>query len=201
MAAVSKQRFTGENTGEEPSGVSPKSKNMSQPLHSSGICKWFNGRMGFSFLSMTAKGGVTLDSLIEVFMQKSKLHMVGFRSLKEGQAVAFTFKESAKSLESIQVTGPGGIFCIGKRRPEDKNIQKHTARGDQSYNCGGLDYPAKECKLLPQPKQCHFCQSTSHMVANCPTKAQQSPSSQGKPAYFQEEEDIHGSALLPETPE
>lgn len=69
------------------------------------------------------------------------------------------------------------------------------------YNCGGLDHHAKECKLPPQPKKCHFCQSISHMVANCPAKAQQSPSSQGKPAYFREEEDMHSSALLPETRE
>lgn len=69
------------------------------------------------------------------------------------------------------------------------------------YNCGGLDHHAKECKLPPQPKKCHFCQSISHMVANCPAKAQQSPSSQGKPAYFREEEDMHSSPLLPETRE
>lgn len=69
------------------------------------------------------------------------------------------------------------------------------------YNCGGLDHHAKECKLPPQPKKCHFCQSISHMVANCPAKAQQSPSSQGKPAYFREEEDMHSSGLLPETRE
>lgn len=69
------------------------------------------------------------------------------------------------------------------------------------YNCGGLDHHAKECKLPPQPKKCHFCQSISHMVANCPVKAQQSPSSQGKPAYFREEEDMHSSALLPESRE
>ncbi|ELR47564.1 hypothetical protein M91_05784 [Bos mutus] len=38
----------------------------------------------------------------------SKLHMEGFGSLKEGEAVEFTFKKSAKGLESIRVTGPGG---------------------------------------------------------------------------------------------
>lgn len=49
------------------------------------------------------------------------------------------------------------------------------------YNCGGPDHHAKECQLPPQPKKCHFCQSTSHMVANCPIRSQQSlPGSQGK---------------------
>uniref|UniRef100_A0A493SWS3 Lin-28 homolog A n=1 Tax=Anas platyrhynchos platyrhynchos TaxID=8840 RepID=A0A493SWS3_ANAPP len=133
---------------------------------------------------------------------QSKLHMEGFRSLKEGEAVEFTFKKSSKGLESIRVTGPGGVFCIGsERRPKGKSLQKRRSKGDRCYNCGGLDHHAKECKLPPQPKKCHFCQSISHMVANCPAKAQQSPSSQGKPAYFREEEDMHSSPLLPETRE
>ncbi|KFV50929.1 Protein lin-28 A, partial [Tyto alba] len=120
---------------------------------------------------------------------QSKLHMEGFRSLKEGEAVEFTFKKSSKGLESIRVTGPGGVFCIGsERRPKGKSLQKRRSKGDRSTP-------------PPQPKKCHFCQSISHMVANCPAKAQQSPSSQGKPAYFREEEDMHSSALLPETRE
>ncbi|KAG8143146.1 hypothetical protein E2320_000407 [Naja naja] len=133
---------------------------------------------------------------------QSKLHMEGFRSLKEGEAVEFTFKKSSKGLESIRVTGPGGIFCIGsERRPKGKNLQKRRSKGDRCYNCGGLDHHAKECKLPPQPKKCHFCQSIAHMVANCPIKTQQSPSSQGKPTYLREEEEMHSSPFLPETRE
>lgn len=133
-------------------------------------------------------------------MQQSKLHMEGFRSLKEGEAVEFTFKKSAKGLESIRVTGPGGVFCIGsERRPKGKNMQKRRSKGARCYNCAGLDHHAKECKLPPQPKKCHFCQSINRIVASCPLKAQQAPSSQGKPAYFrEEEEEIHSSAMLPE---
>ncbi|NXU81408.1 LN28A protein, partial [Oreotrochilus melanogaster] len=202
MGSVSNQQFAGAKPGEEPAGDSPKAENEPQPLHGSGICKWFNVRMGFGFLSMTAKGGATLDSPVDVFVHQSKLHMEGFRSLKEGEAVEFTFKKSSKGLESIRVTGPGGVFCIGsERRPKGKSLQKRRSKGDRCYNCGGLDHHAKECKLPPQPKKCHFCQSISHMVANCPSKAQQSPSSQGKPAYFREEEEMHSSALLPETRE
>ncbi|KAF1580589.1 UNVERIFIED_CONTAM: hypothetical protein FQV16_0012546, partial [Eudyptes robustus] len=211
----------GAKPGEEPAGDSPKAENEPQPLHGSGICKWFNVRMGFGFLSMTAKGGATLDSPVDVFVHQSKLHMEGFRSLKEGEAVEFTFKKSSKGLESIRVTGPGGVFCIGsERRPKGKSLQKRRSKGDRpalavkpdesqaqprqhptSFCFSSSNLSAKECKLPPQPKKCHFCQSISHMVANCPAKAQQSPSSQGKPAYFREEEDMHSSALLPETRE
>ena len=156
--------------------------------------------MGFGFLSMTARTGVALDPPVDVFVHQSKVYMEGFRSLKRGEAVEFTFKKSTKGLESIRVTGPGWVFCIGsERRPKGKNMQKHRSKGDRCYNCGGLDHHAKECKLPPQPKKCHFCQSISHVVASCPLKAQQAPSSQGKPAYFpEEEEEIHSSVMLPQ---
>lgn len=62
----------GAKPGEEPAGDSPKAENESQPLHGSGICKWFNVRMGFGFLSMTAKGGATLDSPVDVFVHQVK---------------------------------------------------------------------------------------------------------------------------------
>lgn len=63
---------------------------------------------------------------------QSKLHMEGFRSLKEGEAVEFTFKKSSKGLESIRVTGPGGVFCIGsERRPKGKSLQKRRSKGDR----------------------------------------------------------------------
>lgn len=68
--------------------------------------------------------------------------MEGFRSLKEGEAVEFTFKKSAKGLESIRVTGPGGVFCIGsERRPKGKNTQKRRSKGDRYGPEGSL------CKL------------------------------------------------------
>uniref|UniRef100_A0A8C5X0T1 CSD domain-containing protein n=1 Tax=Malurus cyaneus samueli TaxID=2593467 RepID=A0A8C5X0T1_9PASS len=153
------------------------------PSAGSGICKWFNVHMGFGFLSMIAKGSVALLSPLDVFVHQRKLHMEGFCSLKEGEAVEFIFKESSNGLESIQVTGPRGIFCISReRRPKGKSLQKRRSKGDCCYNCSRLHHQAKECNI-------------SHMVTNCPARAQQSPSSQGKPAYSQEEEDIHS---LPE---
>ncbi|KAM5150354.1 protein lin-28 homolog A-like [Callospermophilus lateralis] len=202
---VFNQQFAGgctkaaEKAPEEAPAVAARAADEPQLLHGAGICKWFNMCMGFGFLSMTARAGSRSTPPVDVFVHQSKLHMEGFRSLKEGEAVEFTFKKSAKGLESIRVTGPGGVFCIGsERRRKGKNMQKRRSKGDRCYNCGGLDHHTKECKLPPQPKKCHFCQSINHMVASCPLKAQQAPSSQGKPAYFrEEEEEIHSPALLP----
>ncbi|XP_068199366.1 protein lin-28 homolog B [Antennarius striatus] len=143
-----------------------------QVLSGSGFCKWFNVRMGFGFISMTSSEG-TVDPPLDVFVHQSKLVMEGFRSLKEGEPVEFTYKKSSKGLESLRVTGPGGGPCAGsERRPKGKvPPQKRKPKGDRCYNCGGLDHHAKECGLPPQPKKCHYCQSITHMVAQCPHKA------------------------------
>ncbi|XP_072316303.1 protein lin-28 homolog A [Eucyclogobius newberryi] len=187
MGSVSNQDFSGVCKTDEDEG--PSTEEDSQSFHGVGVCKWFNVRMGFGFLSMTSQEGVPLDEPVDVFVHQSKLHMDGFRSLKEGEDVEFTFKKSSKGLESQRVTGPGGIHCVGsERRPKGKKVQKRRSKGDRCYNCGGLDHHAKECKLPPQPKKCHFCQSIDHMVAQCPIKAQ---NSQGKPSS--EEEHSHSA--------
>ncbi|KAK2091408.1 Protein lin-28 A [Saguinus oedipus] len=148
MGSVSNQQFAGGCTkaAEEAPEEAPEDAAWAveepQLLHGAGICKRFNVPMGFGFLSMTARAGVALDPPVDVFVHQSKLHMEGFRSLKK-----------AKGLESIRVTGPGGVFCIGsERRPKGKNMQKRKSKGDRCYNCGGLDHHAKECKLPPQAR-------------------------------------------------
>ncbi|OPJ85637.1 hypothetical protein AV530_007072 [Patagioenas fasciata monilis] len=153
MAAV----FHQQSAGEELVGTSPT-------LYGSGTCKWFNTRLGFGFLTMTTMGSKTLDSPGKVFVHQSKIHAKGFCSLEDGEAVQFTFMESPKGLECIWVTGLGGAYCIGKKKPQRK---------DKCYNCGEQGPHTKECKLPPQPKKCHFCRSTSHMIISCPEKAQQ----------------------------
>ncbi|XP_036437046.1 protein lin-28 homolog B [Colossoma macropomum] len=149
----------------------------------SGYCKWFNVRMGFGFISMTHSEGNPVEPPLDVFVHQSKLVMEGFRSLREGEQVEFTFKRSSKGLESLRVTGPGGGPCSGSdRRPKGKAPPlKRKPKGDRCYNCGGLDHHAKECGLPPQPKKCHYCQSVMHMVAQCPHKGALSPSTSQDP--------------------
>ncbi|XP_014033337.1 protein lin-28 homolog A isoform X4 [Salmo salar] len=157
-----------------------------------------NGSIGaFLCECMSYLSTMEISHFCDVFV-KSKLHMEGFRSLKEGEAVEFTFKKSSKGLESVTVTGPGGAQCVGCEKTP-KGQQKRRSKGDRCYNCGGPDHHAKECQLPPQPKKCHFCQSISHMVANCPIKAQQSsPGSQGIASSLRDEKEEQSHApLLP----
>ncbi|XP_007249667.3 protein lin-28 homolog A isoform X1 [Astyanax mexicanus] len=201
MGSISHQDFHG-GCGKTEEEEGPSTEEDSQSYHGVGVCKWFNVRMGFGFLSMNSREGEPLEGPVDVFVHQSKLHMEGFRSLKEGEAVEFTFKKSSKGLESVRVTGPGGVHCVGsEKRPKGKSTQKRRSKGDRCYNCGGLDHHAKECKLPPQPKKCHFCQSVAHMVANCPIKAQQqqqsSSGSQGKPSSLKGEEEEQSHLTAP----
>ncbi|KAM6953930.1 protein lin-28 homolog B [Aplochiton taeniatus] len=164
----------GKACGEDPAKLTEyEDRTRPQILSGVGFCKWFNVRMGFGFISMTSSGGSPVDPPLDVFVHQSKLVMEGFRSLKEGESVEFTYKKSSKGMESLRVTGPGGGACAGsERRPKGKVLpQKRKPKGDRCYNCGGLDHHAKECGLPPQPKKCHYCQSITHMVAQCPHKA------------------------------
>ncbi|XP_077567646.1 protein lin-28 homolog B [Stigmatopora nigra] len=196
-----------------PTRTTEQEERTRPPVRSGeGFCKWFNVRMGFGFISMTSSEGTPVDPPLDVFVHQSKLVMEGFRSLKEGVPVEFMYKKSCKGLESLRVTGPGGGPCAGsERRPKGKvPLQKRKPKGDRCYNCGGLDHHAKECSLPPQPKKCHFCQSISHMVAQCPHKATASSAgsqdqyastsaySPGSSAYLghPEEEELYGASSL-----
>lgn len=39
------------------------------------------------------------------------------------------------------------------------------------YNCGEFaNHIAAKCALGPQPKRCHHCKSTEHLIAECPSR-------------------------------
>lgn len=41
-----------------------------QSFHGAGVCKWFNVRMGFGFLSMNSREGEPLEAPIDVFVHQ-----------------------------------------------------------------------------------------------------------------------------------
>ncbi|KAG5271432.1 hypothetical protein AALO_G00179680 [Alosa alosa] len=69
MGSVSTQDFSGGCTKtEEDEG--PSTEEDSQSYHGLGVCKWFNVRMGFGFLSMTNREGAPLESPVDVFVHQ-----------------------------------------------------------------------------------------------------------------------------------
>ncbi|XP_064032285.1 protein lin-28 homolog B-like isoform X2 [Pogoniulus pusillus] len=185
MGSDLKQQYPGASKGGDKPGMVPEQEKEEkfQVLHGTGHCKWYNWRVGFGFITMTNREGSPLESLVDVFVHQTKIYKEGFRSLREGEPVEFTFKKSSKGLEAIRVTGPGGRPCLGsEKEPTWKTVLTRNPKGDRCYNCGVLNHHAKECSLPPQPKKCYHCQSIMHLVANCPLKAGllQPTSSQGR---------------------
>lgn len=59
-------------------GDGPSTEKELQCSYGEGVCKWFNVRMGFGFLSMRNREGLPLDEPVDVFV-----HQVGYHSLKQ----------------------------------------------------------------------------------------------------------------------
>ena len=63
----------------------------------SGTVKWFNNAKGFGFITMT-------DRPDDIFVHFRAIQGDGYRSLNEGQEVAFTLVEGPKGLQAEEVT-------------------------------------------------------------------------------------------------
>ncbi len=61
-----------------------------------GTVKWFNNEKGFGF--------ITVDGGDDVFVHFSAIQGDGFKSLEEGQEVAFTIVEGARGPQAAEVT-------------------------------------------------------------------------------------------------
>lgn len=61
-----------------------------------GTVKWFNSTKGFGFITNEADGS-------EVFVHFSGIVSDGFKTLEEGQAVAFDIEEGAKGPQAVNV--------------------------------------------------------------------------------------------------
>ena len=60
-----------------------------------GTVKWFNAQKGFGFIAR--EGGA------DVFVHHTAIQMKGFRTLKEGETVAYDLLESPKGLQAVNV--------------------------------------------------------------------------------------------------
>lgn len=60
----------------------PSTEEDTQSFHGVGVCKWFNVRMGFGFLSMTNREGVPLEEPLDVFVHQVGFSLLSARGLK-----------------------------------------------------------------------------------------------------------------------
>lgn len=61
-----------------------------------GTVKWFNNQKGYGFIS-DAEGN-------DVFVHYSGLNMEGFKTLEEGEEVAYDVTDGAKGPQAVNVT-------------------------------------------------------------------------------------------------
>ncbi|XP_055324357.1 protein lin-28 homolog [Sitodiplosis mosellana] len=136
-----------------------------------GKCKWFNVSKGWGFITPD-------DGSQDVFVHQSVLGMTGFRSLGEDEVVDFKSKNTAKGVEATLVTGPDRTNLEGSKI---RGSSKKRYRKTRCYNCGQFaNHLAADCTLEAQPKKCHYCKSSEHLMANCTqskNREQQSQSS------------------------
>ena len=65
-------------------------------MSATGTVKWFNSEKGFGFIAPD-------DGSADLFVHQTEIDVRGFRSLDEGQKVAFDTKEGAKGLQAAKV--------------------------------------------------------------------------------------------------
>ena len=64
---------------------------------STGVVKWFNNDKGFGFITPDAGGE-------DLFAHFSSIQMTGFKTLKEGQKVAFEIIQGPKGQQALNIT-------------------------------------------------------------------------------------------------
>lgn len=109
----------------------PSTEEDSPSFQGVGVCKWFNVRMGFGFLSMNSREGVPLDEPVDVFV-----HQVG-RATHAQQRCLTELEQVEPTVVSVtvSVTPKSQLFLTGARhqcRPQkwkpDKSRKKNKIK-------------------------------------------------------------------------
>jgi len=62
-----------------------------------GVCRWFNDARGYGFLVDES------DANEQYFVHYSSINTDGFKTLKEGQKVEFTLRNTDKGIQAVDV--------------------------------------------------------------------------------------------------
>ena len=104
---------------------------INSSLHT-GKVKFFDVTKGFGFISA--------DIGEDIFVHQTAIKAQGFRSLAEGEDVEFDIETKPDSDKkfAINVTGPGGAYCVGAPKRSDGE-RRSSPRGNRRPR-GGDDY-------------------------------------------------------------
>lgn len=128
---------------------------MTMEAYRTGVCKWFNPRKGYGFITPDDGGE-------KVFVHQSVIDMPGFRSLFQGEKVEFYSKETEKGIMATLVCGPDG-------EPINTNSRQRPKRQVKCFNCGRYGYHlGNNCPRGALPKSCFNCESQDHFIKDCP---------------------------------
>jgi len=122
-----------------------KSAAPSSGVRKQGVCKWFNSKKGFGFI--TPKDGSE-----DVFVHQTAIHAEGFRSLAEQEPVEYeTAVDEQGRIKALNVTGPTSAFVKGapKPRPRFNNRTRRprgAGRGGSSGSPGAGPQPTPATK-------------------------------------------------------
>lgn len=90
-----------------------------------GVCKWFNNRLGYGFVTVVSDG----DKGADVFVHQTNLkpHKSTYRTLSQGEYIQFNIEESNNGKQAINVTGidSGPLMC------DNSVINKENEESDQ----------------------------------------------------------------------
>ena len=78
-------------------------------MRNTGVCKWFNPRKGFGFITRD-------DNNQDIFVHQTAIYASGFRSLDEGEKIEFEIEDSNGKVVAVNVSGPGGSYVKGSQR-------------------------------------------------------------------------------------
>ncbi len=129
-----------------------------------GVCKWFNSRKGYGFLT---PDGAPEGEKADVFVHHTNIKMEGFRALYEGDKVTFDIEEGAKGKEAKNVVivekaprpkrhrgprkegaGEGKPEGAAEGKPEGKT--EGAAEGKTEGAAEGAEKPAEDAEAKPK---------------------------------------------------